>query len=235
MKINEVAKLAGVTVRTLHYYDQIGLLHPSKTTETGYRIYDEDALETLQQILFFKELEFPLNDIKEIMTSQCYDKQETLIRHRELLMQKKKRLDILLETLEAAINGEHYVDLHVFDMSQINEMKETYAAELKDRWGETEEYCENERKTSGYNDVQWNILMGEGAEILRLFGKNRHLKPDSDEAQKLVERWKAYITVNFHNCTNTILSCLSLMYIEDKRFKENIDRNGKGTAEFKQK
>ena len=76
MKINEVAKLSGVTVRTLHYYDQIGLLHPSETTDAGYRIYNAKDLETLQQILFFKELDFPLSDIKEIMSSEGYDRHD---------------------------------------------------------------------------------------------------------------------------------------------------------------
>ena len=100
MRINEVAKLAGVTVRTLHYYDQIGLLRPSEITDAGYRIYNEEALEALQQILFFKELDFPLSDIKEIMLSAGYDRQDTLIKQRGLLIQKRKRLDTLIATIE---------------------------------------------------------------------------------------------------------------------------------------
>ena len=127
MKINEVAKLSGVTVRTLHYYDQIGLLHPSETTDAGYRIYNAKDLETLQQILFFKELDFPLSDIKEIMSSEGYDRHDTLIKHMELLVQKKKRLDTPIATLEAAIQQEHHVDFHAFDMSEFNELKEKYA------------------------------------------------------------------------------------------------------------
>ena len=137
MKINEVAKLSGVTVRTLHYYDQIGLLHPSETTDAGYRIYNAKDLETLQQILFFKELDFPLSDIKEIMLSEGYDRHDTLIKHMELLVQKKKRLDTLIATLEAVIQQEHHVDFHAFDMSEFNELKEKYATEVKERWNET--------------------------------------------------------------------------------------------------
>lgn len=232
MKINEVAKLAGVTVRTLHYYDKIGLLPPSKITKSGYRIYDNDVLETLQQILFFKELEFPLSDIKEIMSSPNYDRKATLAKQRELLLQKKNRLDKLIATLDAAISGEEHVDFHAFDMSQINKLKEEYAAEIKERWGDTEAYRESEQKTSGYDDVQWNLLKDEGAQILKLFGQNRHLKPESEDAQNLVKRWKDYITFNFYDCTNEILSYLGLMYVEDERFTENIDRNGRGTAEF---
>ena len=235
MKINEVAKLSGVTVRTLHYYDQIGLLHPSETTDAGYRIYNAKDLETLQQILFFKELDFPLSDIKEIMLSEGYDRHDTLIKHMELLVQKKKRLDTLIATLEAAIQQEHHVDFHAFDMSEFNELKEKYATEVKERWNETDAYKESEQKTAGYDDVQWNILKGEGDEILKLFGQNRHLRPDSPEAKKLVKRWQTYITLNFYNCTKEILSCLGLMYINDERFTKNIDQNGKGTAQFMSK
>ena len=91
MKISEVAKLSGVTVRTLHYYDEIGLLKPSDTTEAGYRVYSNKDLETLQQILFFRELDFPLNEIKEIMINPNYNKNEALNKHKELLMEKKKK------------------------------------------------------------------------------------------------------------------------------------------------
>lgn len=108
------------------------LLHPSETTDAGYRIYNAKDLETLQQILFFKELDFPLSDIKEIMLSEGYDRHDTLIKHMELLVQKKKRLDTLIATLEAAIQQEHHVDFHAFDMSEFNELKEKYATEVKE-------------------------------------------------------------------------------------------------------
>ncbi len=99
MKISEVAKLSGVTVRTLHYYDEIGLLKPSKTTEAGYRMYSIEDLEKLQQILFFRELDFPLNEIKEIMINPKYDKIEALNKHKELLIEKRKRIDGLVTFL----------------------------------------------------------------------------------------------------------------------------------------
>ena len=97
MKINQAAALTGVTVRTLHYYDKIGLLKPSQVTEAGYRLYDDAALGKLQQILFFKELDFPLCDIKEIMTNPRYDKKEALLKQKELLLQKRDRLDGLIK------------------------------------------------------------------------------------------------------------------------------------------
>ena len=107
MKISEVAKLSGVTVRTLHYYDEIGLLKPSKTTEAGYRMYSIEDLEKLQQILFFRELDFPLNEIKEIMINPKYDKIEALNKHKELLIEKRKRIDGLVTLIDKTIKGDN--------------------------------------------------------------------------------------------------------------------------------
>lgn len=232
MKINEIAKLTGVTVRTLHYYDEIGLLTPSELTEAGYRIYNDEALATLQQILFFRELDFPLSDIKEIMTNPQYNKTEALAKHKELLVQKRSRLDGLIALVDKTIGGEKTMSFKEFNMTEIEANKKKYATEVKERWGETASYKESEGKTGVYDKKQWEILNGEGAEILKAFGQNCNIIPDSVEAQNLVKRWRTYITANFYNCTKEILSCLGLMYIEDARFTENIDLNGKGTAEF---
>jgi DNA-binding transcriptional MerR regulator len=232
LKINEVAKLTGITVRTLHYYDEIGLLKPSKITEAGYRIYNDDSLEILQQILFFKELDFSLNDIKEIMSNPKYNKAEALAKHRELLLQNRKRLDGLIELLDNVLKGEKNMSFKEFDMTEIEANMKKYAAEVKERWGETDAYKQSKEKTSLYDETQWNFINAEGAEILKDFGKNRNMLPNSALAQALVERWQEYITKNFYNCTKEILFCLGQMYIGDKRFTENIDQNGKGTAEF---
>ncbi|MEG2881982.1 MAG: TipAS antibiotic-recognition domain-containing protein, partial [Christensenella sp.] len=110
--------------------------------------------------------------------------------------------------------------------------KKKYATEVKERWGNTAAYAESEEKTSSYDTAQWNILLGEGETILREFGENRNIKPESDEAQALVKKWQNYITANFYHCTKEILSCLGLMYIGDERFTRNIDKNGEGTATF---
>lgn len=232
MKINEVAKLTGVTVRTLHYYDEIGLLKPSEVTEAGYRLYDSIALETLQQILFFRELGFSLNDIKEIMTNPNYDKAEVLTKHRELLLQKRNRIDDLIGLLDNTLKGDNDMSFKQFDMTEFEVTKKKYAAEVKERWGNTAAYAESEKKTSGYDDAQWKMLSGGGEAILQEFCENRDIKPESDEAQVLVKKWQDYITANFYNFTKEILSCLGLMYIGDERFTQNIDQNGEGTAAF---
>ena len=230
MKINEVAKLTGVTVRTLHYYDEIGLLKPSQITDVGYRLYDETALETLQQILFFRELDFPLSDIKKIMANPHYNNAEALTKHKELLLQK--RLNDLIGLVDKTLKGESDMSFKQFDMTEIEANKKKYAAEVKERWGETAAYAESEEKTSKYDEAQWKLLSSEGETILSEFGKNRKLDPDSEVAQALVKRWQDYITSNFYHCTKEILHCLGLMYVGDECFTKNIDENGEGTAAF---
>ena len=232
MKIGEVAKLSGVTVRTLHYYDEIGLLKPSKTTEAGYRMYSIEDLEKLQQILFFRELDFPLNEIKEIMINPKYDKIEALNKHKELLIEKRKRIDGLVTLIDKTIKGDNNMSFKEFDNSKIEENKRKYAEEVKKRWGNTDAYKEYEKKTGSYDKNSWNTINEEMAEILKEFADNRDKDVNSDIVQSLVEKWRGYITLNFYNCTKEILSCLGLMYTGDERFKENIDKYGEGTAEF---
>ena len=232
LKINEVAKLTGITVRILHYYDEIGLLKPNNVTQSGYRIYEEQELEVLQQILFFRELDFSLCDIKEIMGNTNYNKTEALDRQRQLLIKKRNRLNGLIDLVEQVIGGDNTMSFKEFDTTKIEENKKKYAAEIKERWGKSDAYAESEQKTKTYGEEQWNILNGEWNAILLEFAENRHFKPDSKDAQNLVKKWQDYITKNFYTCTNEILSGLGKMYVGDERFTQNIDKNGEGTAEF---
>ena len=232
MKINEVAKLTGVTIRTLHYYDEIGLLKPSKITESGYRLYNEDALSKLQQILFFKELEFSLNEIKDIVTNPAFDKTEALRNQKELLIKKRERIDNLIKLAESTLKGENNMSFKEFDMTEIEKTKNKYAKEVKERWGNSDAYKESEEKTKNYNKEKWQEINEEGKQILKAFAANIDKEADSEEVQRLVFKWQNYITERFYNCTNEILKGLGLMYMGDERFKKNIDKNGEGTAEF---
>ena len=119
-----------------------------------------------------------------------------------------------------------------FDTTTIEETRKKYAAEAKERWGNSDAYAEFEKKTSHYSDEQFKIMDAKGMDILKEFGQNRTLAPDSVQAQALVEKWHKYITENYFTCTKEILSCLGQMYIGDERFKQNIDRYGEGTAAF---
>ena len=158
MKISEVAKLSGITVRTLHYYDEIGLLKPNKITEAGYRVYSNEDLETLQQILFFRELDFQLNEIKEIMMNPNYDKNKALNKHKELLIEKRERLDGLINLIDKTIKGDNNMSFKEFDNSKIEENKNKYAEEVKNRWGNTDAYKEYEKKTKSYDKNAWNTI-----------------------------------------------------------------------------
>ena len=232
MKISDVAKLTGVTVRTLHYYDEIGLLKPGEVTEAGYRVYNDTDLEVLQQILFFRELDFSLEDIRKIMQNPAYEKESALRKQKELLLQKRSRLDSLISLVDKTLKGEQDMSFQQFDMTKIEEARKQYAAEAKQRWGDTAAYAEYEKKSDRYSAAQQKMLDVEGARILSEFGRNRSLAPDSAEAQALVERWQAYITSNFYTCTKEILSCLGQMYVGDERFTQHIDQYGAGTAAF---
>lgn len=232
MKISEVANLTGVTVRTLHYYDEIGLLKPSQVTEAGYRVYDESDLAVLQQILFFRELDFPLEDIRTIMQHPDYGRESALRKQKELLVQKRCRLDGLIALVDKTLKGERDMSFRQFDTTQIEKTRKKYAEEAKRRWGATDAYAEYEKKASRRSDAQQKMLEGEGAMILSEFGRSRFLAPDSAEAQALVKKWQAYITAHYYTCTKEILSCLGQMYIGDERFTQNIDEYGAGTAAF---
>lgn len=232
MRISEVAKLTGITVRTLHYYDEIGLLKPSEITEAGYRLYSREDLEILQQILFFRELDFPLSQIKEIMNNPNYDKEEALKKQKELLIQQRQRIEGLIKLIEKRIEGDNNMSFKEFDMNEIEENKKKYAKEVKERWGTSKAYEESEKKTSSYNKEKWGDINQETSEIFKGFAELRNSDPGSEEVQELVRRWQKYITDNFYTCTNEILSGLGLMYVEDERFKENLDKNSEGTAKL---
>lgn len=234
MKINEVAKLTGVTVRTLHYYDQIGLLKPKEVTEAGYRIYNEESLKILQQILFFKELEFPLTEIKEIMNNPSYDQQEALQKQRELLLKKREHIDGLIKLTEQSLKGVTTMSFKEFDQSEIEKHKKEYAEEVKERWGHTDAYVESQKKTKAYGKEQWQQITEGMAELFKGFGElyKRGSRPECEEAQKLTAKWQQYITDHFYTCTKEIFAGLGAMYIADERFKKNIDQYGEGTAQF---
>lgn len=235
MKINEVAKLTGITVRTLHYYDEIGLLKPSKVTDKGYRIYDQKSLEILQQILFFRELEFPLNQIKQIINDSKFNSQKALINHRDLLIKKRERLDNIINLVNKKLEGGTIMSFKEFDTTEIEECKEKYAKEVKEKYGDTNEYRQSQQKASKYAKEDWNKIQEEANYIMKQFFNNKEKPIDSDEIKELVKKWQDHITKYYYNCSNKILAGLGSMYVADERFKNNIDKNGKGTAEFMSK
>lgn len=234
MHISEFARMTNVSVRTLHYYDEIGLLKPSFVDErNSYRFYDEHCLERMQEILFYRELDFSLKEISMILSSPNYDKLTALKKQKHLLTLKKERLEQLIMALDAVMKGEE-LSMNVFDNSEFEKQREEYAKEAKERWGDTDAYKESVKKTSDYTTKKWNEVNSAMEGIVAEFAKCRKngSAPDSTEAQIIVKKWQDFITKNYYTCTNEILAGLGEMYVADERFKSNIDRHSKGTAQF---
>ena len=230
MTVNEVSKLTGVSIRTLQYYDKIGLLHPAKYTEAGYRLYDDAALETLQQILLFRELEFPLKDIKEIINSPDYDRSKALAQQIELLKLKKEHIENLIDlALGIKAVGVKQLTFDAFDTRKIDE----YAAKARASWGTTPAYKEYEEKSKGWTKEDSRKIHQGMLDIFAQFGQIRETDPASEEAQAMVKKLQDYITEHMYTCTKQILSGLGKMYGGGGDFTTSIDSyGGEGTAVF---
>ena len=230
MTVNEVSKLTGVSIRTLQYYDRIGLFHPAGYTEAGYRLYDDAALETLQQILLFRELEFPLKDIREIIGSPDFDRSKALGQQIELLKLKKEHIENLIDlAIEIKTMGVKELTFDTFDTRKIDE----YAREAKASWGTTPAYREyEERARDRTREDELKIYQGLTG-IFAQFGKIRDMDPASEEAQAMAKKLQDYISGHLYTCTKEILSGLGKMYAAGGDFTKNIDSiGGEGTAQF---
>ena len=230
LSVSEAAKRAGVSVRTLHYYDEIGLLKPSETTPAGYRYYDGAAMASLQQILFYRELDVPLEQIGRILNAPEHDRTEALQKHRTLLLMKRRRLDDMLRLVDETIGGiAMYDERPRPTQADWEAVREQYAREAAERWGNTEAFLESREKHDKYTPEQEAQISAEMEEIFRAFGGCGDL--EGEEARALVKRWQAHITKYHYSCTDSILACLGQMYVNDPKFKENLDKYGPGTAQ----
>lgn len=223
--VKEISRLTGVSVRTLHYYDEINLLKPTKTTDAGYRLYDDTALERLHSILLFRELQFPLGEIKAILDSNGFDKEAALKEQIKLLEMQKNRLDEIIDSARKLLmKGNDNMNFSAFNKSEIDK----YADEAKKKWENTAAYKEFAEKHSDSDDKTEEFM-----QIFTEIGKIKHLEPNSQTVQSMIKKLQNFITENYYNCTDDILKGLGQMYIADERFKNNIDcAGGNGTAEF---
>lgn len=231
--VKEVSQLTGVSVRTLHHYDAIGLLKPSRVTEAGYRLYDDAALARLQTILLFRQLEFPLKEICRILDTPGFDPQEALTQQIRLLELKQQHLqELIRHARQIQKKGVAYMDFSAFDTTKIDQ----YAAEAKAKWGHTDAYKEFEQKTAGQSQAQTQSDGDALMDIFRQIGQIRHLAPESAEAQALVKQLQDFISAHYYTCTKQILKGLGMMYIAGDSMTDNINRaGGEGTAEFAHK
>ncbi len=228
MSVKEVCKLSGVSARTLHYYDSIGLLCPAFVSESGYRYYDNDNLERLHDILLFRELEFSLSDINNILSNPDFDRQAAIEQQIELLTLKKQRLEKLItHAKNIKQNGVDKMSFEEFNKDKINE----YSRQAKEKWGQTEAFTEYESK--GYSEQEEMSLADRLMQYFVAFGRMKNKNPASDDVQTQVRALQDFISKNYYNCTNQILASLGQMYCAGGEMTENIDKaGGIGTAEF---
>jgi len=230
--VKALAKLAGVTVRTLHHYDKIGLLHPNHINDSGYRIYTNEELDQLQQIMFFRELEFGLDEIKSILNSAEYNRLEALNMHRTLLIEETRRLNKLIQTIENCINEEQ--GGQVVEMTEkFNGLSKTeleaYREEAKQRWGkEVVEISEKRVEAKGMNHVE---LQKQLEAIFKSVAELMDKEVSDEMVQEQIMRLREYMN-QFYECTDEVFLGLADMYVEDERFRKNISLSGVGLPEY---
>ena len=232
-KIKEIAELAGVTTRTLRYYDQIGLLPPAEIGGNSYRYYNQDSLLKLQQILFFRELDVPLNEIQLIMRRPDFDLENALEDHRVRLQKRSRRLETLIATIDQTIadfqggrkmTAEEYFE--GFDASQHEE-------EVQERWGDTQEYAESQSKWASYSEAEKAAIKAEGERLtVAMVSEDPNTAPDHPDVQAAIAEYHAYINKYFYACELAHLRDLADMWAADPRFSANYERVRPGGAAF---
>ncbi|CAM4022842.1 MerR family transcriptional regulator [Mesobacillus thioparans] len=237
-KVKEVANLTGASIRTLHHYDRIGLLKPDAFTDAGYRLYSESDLERLQQILFFKEMDFTLQEIKDILDRPDFNRKETLKEHKTLLIKKRKRLDEIIRTVEKTIQsiegGYHMKEKDLFegfDMKEIEEHQKKYSDEAKARYGK-EAVEKAEKRTANYTSEDWGNIQAKTEEIYQRLITGMDDGPNDPAVQEAVADWRQFITDHYYDCTVDIFRGLGDLYVDDPRFTKNIDKYQPGLAAF---
>ena len=228
--VKEIAKLTGVSVRTLHHYDAIGLLKPTEITEAGYRLYDDDALERLYLILLFRELEFPLKDIQGILDAPDFDRNRVLERQVEMLKAKVAHLQTCIHIANGIkLTGVKNLKFKNWDPKKIDD----YSAQAENLYGKTDAWKEYSEKSKNRSKGQEQAL-GQGImELFTTLGTMKELAADSAEVQAWVKQLQSYITEHFYTCTPQILQGLGEMYAGGGSMTENIDAaGGAGTGAF---
>jgi DNA-binding transcriptional MerR regulator len=235
--VGELAKLTGLTVRTLHHYDEIGLVRPSGRSEAGYRLYaDEDVLR-LQRVLLYRELGLPLDQIAAVLDDPGESARASLLSHREVLVQKRARLDAMLAALDAALRHEEgSKPMQADDVKSMFEGfdPDPYAEEAEQRWGHTDAYKESKRRTKQYGRAEWDAIRREGERVYERFAElMREGAPPADaRVRGVVEAHRLHIDRWFYPCSPEMQCGLAELYVGDPRFQANIDKIAPGLAVF---
>jgi DNA-binding transcriptional MerR regulator len=235
--VGDVARLAGVSVRTLHHYDEVGLLEPSDRSDAGYRLYTTEDLERLQQILFYKELGFTLEEIREFMGDPAFDRREALLTQREMIAEQALRLEALLglidRTLTSLGGGIQMTKEEMFEVFGDFDPAE-HEDEVKERWGDTDAYKESARRTATYTKADWARFKAESEEINAAITAlmDEGVEADDPRAMDAVDRARLQIDTWFYPCSHQMHVGLAQMYIADPRFTATYEKIHTGMAQY---
>jgi DNA-binding transcriptional MerR regulator len=233
--VGEVAALAGVTVRTLHHYDRIGLLSPSGRSASGYRLYAPADLDRLHQVLLYRELGFSLEDVAALLDDA--DPVEHLRRQHRLLLERLARTQSMVaaveKEMEARAMGIPLTPEERFEVFGDFE-PDRYEEEVQERWGETDAYRESKRRTASYGKDDWLRIKAEGEDVeARLAAAMQAGVPaDSEQAMDLAEEARQQISRNFYDCPPEMHAALGRMYVEDERFTAHYEQRAAGLAQY---
>lgn len=238
LTVKRVAELAGISIRTLHHYDEIGLLRPATVSEAGYRLYGAPDLERLQQILFYKEMGLSLEAIKAILDDPGFDRREALLQHRTALLERRAKMDHLLDSIDKTLTeierGRTMAEMSDQELKELFDGfdQKQYEAEVQQRWGQSEAYKESARRTAKYTKADWTVIKAEqeaiGSGLAALIGRD----PGDSEVQAIIQRHFQFINDRFYTMTPEFYRGLGEMYVADHRFTENIDKVKPGLAAF---
>jgi MerR family transcriptional regulator, thiopeptide resistance regulator len=233
--VGEVARFSGVTVRTLHHYDEIGLLRPSGRSDAGYRLYEHADLERLQRILAYRRLGLSLDKITAILDDPDTDPLEHLRSQHELLLDRRAGLDHMIDALEKTMEARKLgIRLDPEELFEVfGEHDPTqYADEVEERWGDTDAYRESTRRASGYSKADWQRMTAEaedhGRRLVDVFQAGH--APDSVEAMDLAEEHRQHVDRWFYDCSPATHRALGEMYVTDPRFTATYEGMAEGLA-----
>jgi MerR family transcriptional regulator, thiopeptide resistance regulator len=237
VNVGEVAALAGVTVRTLHHYDRIGLLSPSGRTAAGYRQYSPADLDRLHQVLLYRELGFPLEEVATLLDDPSADPEAHLRRQHALLRDRLERTTAMVaaveKEMEARAMGISLTPEERFEVFGEHDPAQ-YDAEVSQRWGETGAYAQSKRRTAAYTKDDWLQILAEGESIEARFAAalQAGVPADSEQAMDLAEEHRQQISRNFYDCPPEMHAGLGRMYVEDERFTAHYEQRASGLARY---
>jgi DNA-binding transcriptional MerR regulator len=237
VNVGQVAALAGVTVRTLHHYDRIGLVSPSQRTAAGYRDYAPADLDRLHEVLVYRELGFPLEQVATLLDDPDADPAAHLRRQHRLLRDRLERTQAMVAAVEKEMEARQMgISLTPEERFELfgNGFSEEYQAEAEERWGDTEAWAQSQRRTAAYTKEDWVRIKAEGDDVERRFTEalRAGIPADSEQAMDVAEEHRQQITRNFYDCPPAMHAGIGRMYVEDERFTAHYEQLAPGLAQY---